>query len=250
MKIVLTTIMATVSLWALTATVKNGEVTVKIGNTTKTYQKGATFPVAYNEKICLSPNSKGIVKLDEEQGQITVDTCITPEKRVRTASEPSMFVKVLNLFSKSKESEKDGVGVKGYGRENNLIMELNKIKKDKSFNNLIINNAKKSYIIGENIEFTIDTNNLEGYLTLIYLEKENATFFISTKIKGIYSFPKDFGNFTIEAYKRCNHCDHEKTSIFMILAPNKLSNKKNITHERLLNISNQVLIGNYDFYVY
>ena len=78
MKTVITMIIATASLWALTATVKNGEVTVKIGNTTKTYQKGATFPVAYNEKICLSPNSKGIVKLDEEQGQITLDACVTP----------------------------------------------------------------------------------------------------------------------------------------------------------------------------
>ena len=113
MKTAITMIMATASLWALTATVKNGEVTVKIGNTTKIYQKGATFPVAYNEKICLSPNSKGIVKLDEEQGQITVDACVTPKKLVRTASEPSLISKVFTLFKKTNETPKDGVGVKG-----------------------------------------------------------------------------------------------------------------------------------------
>jgi len=113
MKTVITMIIATASLWALTATVKNGEVTVKIGNTTKTYQKGATFPVAYNEKICLSPNSKGIIKLDEEQGQITVDACVTPKKLVRTAPEPSILAKVFTLFKKTNETSKDGVGVKG-----------------------------------------------------------------------------------------------------------------------------------------
>jgi len=114
MKIAITMMMATASLWALTATVKNGEVTVKVGDTTKTYQKGATFSVSYNEKICLSPNSKGIVKLDEEQGQITLDNaCVTPKKLVRTAPEPSMFTKVFTLFKKTDEISKDGVGVKG-----------------------------------------------------------------------------------------------------------------------------------------
>jgi len=114
MKIAGTIIMATASLWALTATVKNGEVTVKIGNTTKTYQKGATFPVAYNKEISLLPNSKGIIKLDEEQGQITLDNaCVTPKKLVRTAPEPSMFAKVFTLFKKTDETSKDGVGVKG-----------------------------------------------------------------------------------------------------------------------------------------
>ena len=127
MKTAITMIMATVSLWALTATVKNGEVTVKIGNITKTYQKGATFPVAYKEKICLSPNSKGIVKLDEEQGQITVDACVTPEKRVRTAPEPSLISKVFTLFKKTNETSKDGVGIKG-AKDGNYTKDINLTK--------------------------------------------------------------------------------------------------------------------------
>ena len=92
---------------------------------------------------------------------------------------------------------------------------------------------------------------------------------------GSYVFPRDFGNFKVRAFKNCNGCQKDKTSIYLMLTPQPIKNIQNMTNRKLLSfakgstvdkaISKDVelvfdepsktsnsglMVGRYDFFVY
>jgi len=162
-----------------------------------------------------------------------------------------------------------------------LQSQLDLLNKDKSIEKIIVSNNKESYQTGEYVKFTIDTNEVEGYLTLLYVEENDITVLYPNPknrlglMKGKYKFPKDFGGFQIEAYKNCKNCEQEKTTIYILLTPQPLTDIENLTQKKLLSFTkgsstskviskavrvieekelrgkkNNTLIGKYEFLVY
>lgn len=103
-----------------------------------------------------------------------------------------------------------------------------------------ISNAKKSYNTKDYVNFSLNTNGEEGYLTLLYVDKSDVTVLypnprsVSKPMSGRYTFPKDFGNFKIEAYKNCKNCQQEKTAIYILLTPKPLGDLENMSRQKLL----------------
>ena len=124
-----------------------------------------------------------------------------------------------------------------------LQSQLDLISEDTALSKIIFSNNKSQYNTGENVKFTFDTNNLEGYLTILYVDKNDITVLYPNPkktlelIRGKYSFPKDFGSFHVETYKECTNCDEDKTTIYTLLTPQPLTNIKKMTHQKLLSFS-------------
>jgi hypothetical protein len=99
----------------------------------------------------------------------------------------------------------------------------------------------KEYKENEAISFTVNTMGKSGYLYIIYLDNKGETQFLYpnektplTELSGEYTFPKDFGNITINASKDCNGCTEDKTTIFAILTKKPVSDIKSISKGHLL----------------
>ena len=124
-----------------------------------------------------------------------------------------------------------------------LQQQLDYTYANNSINKILITNAMAKYKVGENVNFTLNTNDVEGYLTILYVEKNEITVLYPSPnkklnlIKGEFEFPKDFGNFHIETYKECTNCNEEKTTIYTLLTPQPLTNIQKMTHQKLLSFS-------------
>jgi len=161
-----------------------------------------------------------------------------------------------------------------------LQNRLDNIVQNSQNNQITISNKKSSYSTGEFVNFNINTNNQKGYLTMLYIDKNDITVLYpnprltSKPIQGSYNFPKDFGNFKIRAFKQCKSCPQEKTSIYLLLTPQPLGNIENMSRNKMLSFakgsttdsiiskavevvdepikssSSGYLIGKYEFLVY
>jgi hypothetical protein len=138
-------------------------------------------------------------------------------------------------FSKSYSGSStfnDFVGAKSttttISTETNSILQ-NTLENLMSSNNIKImplTYNKTSYNTGESVEFSLDTEGEKGYLTIFYVDGSDVTllypnpFVTSKKLQGKYSFPADLsgGKFELEAYKSCNGCQEEKTTIYALLS--------------------------------
>jgi len=137
MKIVLTTIIATATLWAVNATVKYDDVKVKIGDKTSSYKQGEHFEVAYNQKICLLTKGDGLVSI-EGYGQIDeYDPCGRVEKSVKIAPETTIRVIVNEMTKTIVYTPKTGAGVRDDTKLDKMVQEL---MIDKNATEIIIEN--------------------------------------------------------------------------------------------------------------
>jgi len=111
-KVILTTILATATLWAVNATVKYENVKVKIGDEVKTYKRGATFEVEYNQKVCLLSKGFGLVMIDE-YGQIDEDKpCGTVKKSVDVVPETTISVVLHGVTRKIGDTRRAGANIR------------------------------------------------------------------------------------------------------------------------------------------
>ncbi len=126
-------------------------------------------------------------------------------------------------------------------QEQTLQSQLDKMVQNTP--SITITNQKKSYHTGDFVNFTLNTNNQQGYLTILFVEKDNVTVLYpnprasSRLVQGSYDFPKDFGNFKVKAVKKCNGCQFDKTSIYLMLTPQPLANIANMTQKHLLSFA-------------
>jgi len=165
--------------------------------------------------------------------------------------------------------------------EETLQTGLDRLVANSQIAKINISNAKGDYNTGDFVSFTLNSNSNQGYLTILFVEKNKTTVLypnpkaFSKVIGGSYAFPRDFGNFKVRAFKNCNGCQKDKTSIYLILTPNPISNIQNMTNQKLLSFtkgstmdmaiskdvdlifdeptktpSSSVMVGRYEFFVY
>ena len=109
-----------------------------------------------------------------------------------------------------------------------------------------LNYNKTTYQTGEPVEFTVDTQGDRGYLTVFYIDKSDVTvlypnpFVQNIELQGRYSFPRDLANgqFELEAYKSCNGCSQEKTTIYTLLSAKPISDINSIQSKGLVSFGN------------
>jgi len=104
----------------------------------------------------------------------------------------------------------------------------------------------KKYKEKDTISFKVNTMGKAGYLYIIYLDNKGNTTILYpnersplTELSGEYTFPRDFGNMTMNAEKDCNGCSEEKTTIYAILTKEPVSDIKNITKAHLMKYSGE-----------
>ena len=123
-----------------------------------------------------------------------------------------------------------------------LQSRLNSMVTDDS-NQISISNQKSSYNTGEFVNFSINTNGVEGYLTMLYVDKNDITVLYpnprstSKPIRGAFNFPRDFGNFKIRAFKQCSSCQKEQTAIYLLLTPQPLNTIESMSRDKLLSFA-------------
>ncbi|CAA6816806.1 MAG: Metacaspase [uncultured Sulfurovum sp.] len=132
-----------------------------------------------------------------------------------TTSSKSGAVAVANAVSISNASE-----------EKTLQETLESFIDTHKIDKMTLIYDKTAYSVGQSVEFSLDTQNTRGYLTIFHVDQNDITLlypnsFITPKmIEGKYHFPKDFsgGKFELEAYKSCHNCEEEETSIYALLS--------------------------------
>jgi len=115
MKVLLLSVLTTVSLLAIDAKVKYDEVSLTVDGKEHTYKKGNHFSVDYNQKICFVKGDGVVIFSDKETGfkrQIDEDTkCTTLTKRVKP-KKIGLLATILRFPPKTDESVEDGVGIR------------------------------------------------------------------------------------------------------------------------------------------
>lgn len=162
-----------------------------------------------------------------------------------------------------------------------LQTKLDRLVSSPKIGKMNISNNQKSYNTGDFITFGLDTKGKQGYLTILFVENDKVTVLypnpraFSKVIAGKYTVPRDFGNFKVRAFKNCNGCQKDKTSIYVMLTPQPIPNIQNMTNQKLLSFakgssmdmaiskdvdlvfdeptkrpSSGMMVGRYDFFVY
>jgi len=170
MKVLLLSVLTTVSLLAIDAKVKYDEVSLSIDGKNHTYQKGKHFSVDYNQKICFLKGDGVIMFSDKETGlkkQIDEDTpCTTMSKKIVKQNDIGIFATILRLPPKTSESVKDGVNRDG-----------NEIKKVSG--NVVLKKEIKEVVIEDKnwapLPITLKLFNEEGEEVKKELNKHNLT---------------------------------------------------------------------------
>ena len=162
-----------------------------------------------------------------------------------------------------------------------LQTKLDRLVSSPKIGKINISNNQNSYNTGDFITFGLNTKGKQGYLTILFVENDKVTVLypnpraFSKEIAGKYTVPKDFGNFKVRAFKNCNGCQKDKTSIYVMLTPQPIPNIQNMTNQKLLSFakgssmdmaiskdvdlvfdeptktpSSGMMVGRYDFFVY
>jgi len=151
-------------------------------------------------------------------------------------SNPSFGAKSIDSYIKVSSTEQIAV-------DETLQTELDRVVMSAGANQIVIGEKKESYNRGEFVNFTLNTGANRGYLTMLYIDKSDITVLYpnpkltSKPIQGAYSFPRDFGNFKIRAYKSCKGCQEEKTAIYLLLTPELLGSIESMTRDKLLSFA-------------
>ena len=106
---------------------------------------------------------------------------------------------------------------------------------------------KTTYHDGDSVTFELDTQGDQGYLSIFYVDGNDVTIlypnpFVQNKmIGGNYRFPDDFsdGEFTLEAYKSCQGCEEEKTTIYTLLTSEPITNLQDVASKGLTSFNKE-----------
>ena len=125
-------------------------------------------------------------------------------------------------------------------------VETNKLKKS------IAIKSKKVYLENEPIRFEINAGESQGYLSLVYIDKQGKTNIIYAN-KNIAMeksrdvafkenneslfFPEDFGNLVLLAKKDCKKCKTEKTEILIIFSDDPIDDLENKSKRELFSLN-------------
>ena len=103
--------------------------------------------------------------------------------------------------------------------------------------------SKKKFSANESLKFSINTGSKEGFVYIIYIDKNGGTNLlfpndkiIEKKKIGKLEFPKDFGGKNIKTTKDCKNCKKEKTTIFVLLSDDPIENIQNMNKKDIINI--------------
>ena len=98
--------------------------------------------------------------------------------------------------------------------------------------------GKKSYKKNEAVKFEIDTGKDKGYLYVVYLDKKGEKEVMTpskNKVRGNFSFPKDFG-VDVSATKECKGCKVEKTTVYVLLSKDPILEIKSMNKDDLVDL--------------
>jgi len=195
MKILLLSVMTMASLWAVNATIVNGDVDVQInGQKVKHVKKGETFTLQEKQKICLLKKvGDGAVKIVYPTNFTVklkkIHECETVPKQVEVEKQGLIEGIVASLFKKSQDSSQDGVGSKG-GEEEVYAKDINLEEVKRTMNVIHISNADGHWttplelnISSENGDFTIIKYKDDGFLIPVNILKVGQ----NIKIDGNFS---------------------------------------------------------------
>jgi len=167
MKLLLTTMITTATLWAVNATVKYGDVKVTIAGEVHSYKKGEHFEFDYNKEICLSSKGNGLVQIGRYK-QIEEDgiKCMTiPSPKAPPPSTSFIKVVIDGVSKPVQDTSIDGVSTRH-------SVELKKISGDvvvdKAFSSIIIQNTQ-----WDALPLTLKVLNKQGVLKETQINKEN-----------------------------------------------------------------------------
>jgi hypothetical protein len=129
----------------------------------------------------------------------------------------------------------------GNEKISSLETTLNNLLSSNKVDKMSLSYNKKIYKEGEHVQFTIDTQNRRGYLTIFYIDGSDVTIlypnpYVSSKIlEGKYKFPDDLSNgqFVLEAYKSCKNCKEERTVIYTLLSSKPITDINSIKSKGL-----------------
>jgi hypothetical protein len=178
----------------------------------------------HHPKISFSNPSIGAKSLqDFVSPKLILDTPVQPTIQENTSSVST---------AKNKESLQSTL---------DLFISSNQLK------SLSLKYDKSTYNTGELVKFKIDTLGEKGYLNIFYVDSNEVTVlypnpYVSVKeLRGTYTFPNDLsgGKFDIEAYKACNGCSEEKTTIYVLLSPEPIGDLKSISSSELLSFKKE-----------
>ncbi|MCH9739248.1 MAG: caspase family protein [Epsilonproteobacteria bacterium] len=104
---------------------------------------------------------------------------------------------------------------------------------------------KSIYKTGELVQFGLNTQSDRGFLTIFYVDGNDVTvlypnpYIRTQELQGRYRFPDDLSNgkFDIEAYKSCEGCEEEKTTIYTLLSSEPISNIREIQSKGLVSFA-------------
>jgi len=162
MKILLLSVMTIGSLWAVNATIVNGDVDVKItGQKVKHAKKGETFTLQEEQEICLVKKvGDGAVKIVYPTGFSIVlkkvSECEIVPIPVETKKVGWLMGMLVVIFQTSQDSSTDGVGSKG-GDDEVITTDINLENAKRTTNYLYFGNPKwtlplKLEILGKGVE--------------------------------------------------------------------------------------------------
>jgi len=120
--------------------------------------------------------------------------------------------------------------------------------------------SKNIYRENESIQFEINTGKSEGYLSLVYLDKQgntnvlysNKSIVMNRSLEDkdrVTSFPKDFGDKSIFASKNCKNCEKEKTEILVIFSDDPLPDIGSMNKSDLLRLNSKTVVQKVKFLV-
>jgi len=129
---------------------------------------------------------------------------------------------------------------------------------DKKINNLTKNkltvDSKKSFSNNESLKFSVDTGTKEGFIYLVYIDKNGETGLLypndksnQKKKSGKLKFPDDFGGADIKTTKDCKNCKKEKTTIVVLLSNDPIENIQNMNESELISMNSQINQKSRDF---
>ena len=190
MKVLLLSVLTTVSLLAIEAKVKYDEVTLSIDGKKHTYQKGKHFTVDYNQTICFLKGD-GVISFSDEKTALkkqldkNTKNCMTMTKIVQQ-KEDGFLASILRFPPKTNESVEDGAGLKGG-------------KDDIYSEDIVLSDIKEEYILISNSKgkwtTPIELEILEKGMKTINIEYKNDAFLVPVNILEVGQNIKIKGKF-------------------------------------------------------
>ena len=170
----------------------------------------------------------------------------TPHHPNISFSDPKIGTKSLRDFVSSKSTPPTTIKPQTVNKptvtDDSLQSTLDGLIASGKIKPLSLKYDKSTYNTGDLVTFKIDTLGEKGFLSIFYVDSNDVTVlypnpYVSTKkLGGSYMFPNDLSNgkFDVEAYKACSGCEQEKTTVYVLLSPEPISDIKNINSSELL----------------